>query len=113
MNIVQGNNGQILTFFTEMDLDGAIVSVVIDRQGELIDKDVEIVDSVKGKCRFTLLESDLTIVGAYKFQWTAIFGDGRKISDKPIEFYVYGNLKQRPIMYATVGSATVGTAIVS
>lgn len=88
MSIIQGDNGIVISFNTRMNLAGATVTVSIKRGTDLLTKPVTITDSANGLCNFSLLTSDITIFGVYKYQWTATYDDGRIKSGKALDFYV-------------------------
>jgi hypothetical protein len=96
MGIIQGDNGITVPFIVPLKLEGATVKVAIKRGGELINKTATVLDVVKGHCEFTLLSSDLTVIGNYKYQWTAEFEDGRIKSGKSTDLYVSEKLTGVP-----------------
>jgi hypothetical protein len=73
---------------TGLNLEGANVTVSIKRGEELLTKTAAILDVATGKCELTLLTSDLTVYGTYKYQWTADFEDGRSFSGRAREIFV-------------------------
>lgn len=90
MTIVQGDNNRVIPFNTNLNLKGSTVKVTVKRGGEFFEKTATIIDEETGKCEFTLYSSELTVGGiVYEYQWTAVFEDGQKISDRPVEFYVH------------------------
>jgi BppU N-terminal domain len=98
--IIQGDNGLRIPFTVQKkgveDLTGASVTVAVKRGATLLTKTAIIVDAPNGKCEFVLSSSDLTMQGAYFFQWTATFPDGRILSDKKREFNVSEKLTGAP-----------------
>jgi hypothetical protein len=75
--VVQGDNGVVITFETDMDLTNCIIAVVtIARPDGEFTKDVSIVNALTGTCNFTFLSNDLSIAGDYQYQWTVTFNDG-------------------------------------
>lgn len=84
--IIQGDNGIIIPFVAKkgaiLNLEGAIVEVSVKRSNELLTKVATITNAEKGECEFELLNSDLTAVGLYEWQWTAIYEDGKILAGK-------------------------------
>lgn len=88
MPIVQGDNGRVIPIDIGLNLEGATVKVAVKRGEELFTKIAVILDVTTGKCELTLLTSDLTMQGTYKYQWTADFEDGRSFSGRSREIFV-------------------------
>lgn len=92
MSYVQGNNGIVIPFSTNLDLTGATVTVDVKKRGNVISKTATILDAVKGNCEFNLLSSDLTSYGWYQYQWWANYTDGRLLSDTAVKIWVNQSL---------------------
>jgi hypothetical protein len=118
VDVVQGDNSINYPFIIPKDIDltDATVSVKIKKPtGGIVIKNATITNSAKGECYFTLLSDDVPESGNYFYQWTVEnTTNGVKKSGRPIDFYVYVELKEdeTPVLTATAGAATVGTAIV-
>jgi hypothetical protein len=100
MSIVQGDHGYTLPFITKkgtiLDLTNAAVEVAISRGGEIINKTARIIDPLKGQCEVILSSSDLFVTGAYTYQWTVYYEDGRIFSGIPSSFYVRDKIRDLP-----------------
>jgi hypothetical protein len=98
--IVQGDHGYSLSFITKkgtiLDLTNTAVEVALSRNGEVINKPARIVDPLKGQCEVIFSSSDLQYMGAYTYQWTVYFQDGRIFSGNPLSFYVRDKISDLP-----------------
>jgi hypothetical protein len=118
VDVVQGDNSINYPFIIPKDIDltDATVNVKIKKPtGGIVIKVATITNSAKGECYFTLLSDDVPESGNYFYQWTVENAtNGVKKSGRPIDFYVYVELKEdeTPVLTAVAGTATVGTAIV-
>jgi hypothetical protein len=75
--VVQGDNGVVIPFETDMDLTNCTVAIVtVARPDGEFTKDASIINILTGSCNFTFLSDDLTIAGDYQYQWTVTFNDG-------------------------------------